>query len=346
MSDLLHSSDPDQAAPLIHSFWEIARMNAEAWEHFREGQHASAERLCREILHADPQYPDALHLLGLLSLGRNRGEIAVSLLRRAVDVNPDVAQYHVDLGHALQAQGSVDEALSSYERAYSISPDPGLRVKMAMLLPVIPQSRAEILFWRNRLERQLAEILAEETTELEDPMAQVGVTAFHLAYHGLSDRKLQEAIAIFYLAVCPSLAWTAPHCLPDAPRTYSDGRVRIGFVSTYFRYHTISKVTRGFIERLDRNSFHVTVFRFGTEDEWTSEIDASADHSVTLRGSLADMREAIANEGIDLLYYPDVGMHPTTYFSRICTARTCPVRDLGASRNHGHSSAGLLRFQH
>jgi protein O-GlcNAc transferase len=188
---------------------------------------------------------------------------------------------------------------------------------------VIPQSEADIRFWRERLEREL-DALATEGITLDDPLEQVGMTAFHLAYHGLSDRHLQENIARFYLEACPDLAWTASHCRPGAPRPSRDGRYRIGIVTAYLRYHTIAKVNRGLIRHLDRERFDVTVFHLGPEDAWTAEIAASADRAVRLPRTLAGMRETIAAEQLDLLFNIDAGMHAATTF--LAYARLAPVQ--------------------
>jgi predicted O-linked N-acetylglucosamine transferase (SPINDLY family) len=308
--------------PRAMTLWEAARALDDARRLMRDRQPAEAEERCREILRAQPSHPDALHLLGLLLLGRGRGDLAVGLLRRAVTASPNVAGIHRDLGHALRSQGMVDEALASYERAYALDPDPGLRVTMALLLPVIPRSTADIAAWRSRLTRGLDALAAEGLT-LDDPLAQVGTTAFHLAYHGLSDREIQEHIARFYVNACPDLTWSAPHCRPGTTRQCGDGRLKIGIVTAYLREHTIAKVNRGLIAHLDRDRFHVTVLHLGAEDAWTGEIAATADRAVRLTGTLAEMRHTIAAEELDLLFYVDVGMHAATTF--LAYARLAPV---------------------
>lgn len=307
----------------IEGFWGAARALDEARRWIDVGQPVRAEELCRQILRAQPTHPDALHLLGSLLLGRQPLDLAEALLRRAVEVNPLVPAYHVDLGRAYRIQGMPDEALASFQRAYALSPDPGLRIKMALLLPVVAKSRNDLLAWRARLEREIDALTADRVT-LDDPIAQGGLPAFHLAYHGLSDRHLQEKLARFYLTACPSLAWTAPHCRPGDRRSPHGERFRIGFASALFRFHTIAKVTQGIIEKLARDRFHVTVFEYGSLDDWSQRIAERADHSVQLTGSLAEMRQAIAREQLDLLFYPDIGMNPVTYF--LAFARLAPVQ--------------------
>jgi len=305
----------------VDGFWAATSRLAEARRWHRLGEPVRAAQACRQILHFEPEHPDALHLLGILLRAGGRAESALAQLCLAVTVNPLIADYHLELGHIYRDLSMPDKALESYRAAYALRPDPGLLVLMSLLLPIVPRSRHHLLRWRAGLERRFDSLLRDRVV-LDDPLTQVPRTAFLLAYHGLSDRRLQETLARFYLTACPALAWTAPHCQPGRSRVR--GRYRVGFASSYFRFHTIAKVTRGIIERLDRRRFHVTVFLHGAADSWSHEIGASADRSVQLAGSLAEMRDAIARERLDLLLYPDIGMSPATYF--LAFARLAPVQ--------------------
>jgi predicted O-linked N-acetylglucosamine transferase (SPINDLY family) len=91
--------------------------------------------------------------------------------------------------------------------------------------------------------------------------------------------------------------------------------LRVGFISYFFNFHTIGKLHEGFIRHLDRERFHVTVFRFGpAQDEFGRLIDRSADKVVVLPKHLDSARRLIAQQALDLLYYTDVGMESITYF--------------------------------
>lgn len=288
------------------------------------GQPRAAEEPLRSVLRSNPDHTEALHLLAMLLLGRGRAGLAINLLRRAIATDPADARLHEDLGHALREAGYMLEALAAFRAASEIAPSPGLDANMAVLLPVIPASMEDIRSWRGRILRELASLLERDGFYLENPLEQVGHTAFHLAYHGLSDRHIQETIANFYLQVSPDLAWTAPRLRTGERTPRDDHRIRVGFVSTYFRHHTIAKVSRGLVRHLSRDRFHVTVFHLGPEDAWTREIVESADASVKLSASLPAMREAIAGEDLDVLFYPDIGMHPATYF--LAFSRLAPVQ--------------------
>src|SRR5271170_3157122 len=66
------------------------------------GQFPLAEAYYRHVLQHDPVNTDALHLLGLLAYQTGRSSAAVELIKRAIAMNPSVAQYHCNMGNALR----------------------------------------------------------------------------------------------------------------------------------------------------------------------------------------------------------------------------------------------------
>ena len=52
-----------------------------------------AEGLYRAILAAQPKHPDANHNLGVLAVSVNKTELALPLLKTALEVNPSQVQF-------------------------------------------------------------------------------------------------------------------------------------------------------------------------------------------------------------------------------------------------------------
>lgn len=77
----------------------------------------------RQVLQAKPNYPDALHLLGMIAFQAGRNETAVELINKAIGADPSNPSYYHDLGAVFQRQGRLAEAVACYHNALAIKPD-------------------------------------------------------------------------------------------------------------------------------------------------------------------------------------------------------------------------------
>jgi predicted O-linked N-acetylglucosamine transferase (SPINDLY family) len=100
----------------------VQQVLAQGLAHHQAGRLAEAEAAYRRVLQAQPEQPDALHLLGVLALQAGRPADAVTRIRKAVAQRPDSATYQANLGVALQATGQVEEARTVLERAVGLDP--------------------------------------------------------------------------------------------------------------------------------------------------------------------------------------------------------------------------------
>jgi tetratricopeptide (TPR) repeat protein len=88
----------------------------------QEGDLASAETLCRQILRAQPQQSEALHLLGIIAHQVGNFPVAIEFMRQAVALNGSVALFHCNLGELYRLNGMPNEAVTSAERALALNP--------------------------------------------------------------------------------------------------------------------------------------------------------------------------------------------------------------------------------
>lgn len=89
----------------------------------QRGQFDQAGILYRQVLAAQPEHADALHMLGVLEAQGGNPQKAVDLIQRAIAVTPDNPLAHNNCGNALQDLGRSAEALASYDRALALKPD-------------------------------------------------------------------------------------------------------------------------------------------------------------------------------------------------------------------------------
>jgi protein O-GlcNAc transferase len=94
-----------------------------AMELHRTGDALQAEAMYLKVLAREPNHPQALHLLGLLSSQFGRQSEAVDLIERAISADPLAAEFRTNLGVVLEAMGRPREAVAAYRVAIEIQPD-------------------------------------------------------------------------------------------------------------------------------------------------------------------------------------------------------------------------------
>jgi tetratricopeptide (TPR) repeat protein len=87
-----------------------------------EGRLMEAEALCRRVLEAQPNLPEAWHLLGVtLHQGGKLGE-AITHVERATRLAPQNALFHANLGEMLRQAGRLKKAIEAGRRAVALDP--------------------------------------------------------------------------------------------------------------------------------------------------------------------------------------------------------------------------------
>lgn len=94
-----------------------------AVSHHNLGLFAEAAEVYQQILQADPNCADAMHLLGLSYLQRGAIGSADECIRKAINTNPTDANYHNNLGLVCRMQGETDKAAKCFESALQIDPN-------------------------------------------------------------------------------------------------------------------------------------------------------------------------------------------------------------------------------
>jgi predicted TPR repeat methyltransferase len=88
----------------------------------QDGRLADAETLYRRVLEAAPDYPDALHFLGVLLHHRDRSDEAIALIERSIALDPDQAGRYNNLGNVLVERGRLEDATEAYRRSVELDP--------------------------------------------------------------------------------------------------------------------------------------------------------------------------------------------------------------------------------
>ncbi|MBY0403722.1 MAG: tetratricopeptide repeat protein [Cyanobacteria bacterium] len=319
---------------------------------YQLGNFEAARQSYETAISFTPEDADLYYNLGTVFLSQSLWDQAQQAFTTALQNNPKHLNSLYGLGNVLSQFNQMEEALSLYTQAlkiaealeaentlavksgcesqlktvYNIESAVSARLKRTLFFPFIFQSNEEIDEWRHRIQEGLNELshpgkepsLCGPKTPLKNPAHSIGRTPFYLPYQGRNDLKLQLSYANTLKPYVPT------RNLIESPH---NSKPRIGFISKYFRsQHTMGKVFSGLIQTLNRDEFSIYVFML---DDGLGEKDAFPLHPddccITLPLWETEAAcELVLKEKLDILFYTDIGMEPSTYF--MAFSRLAPVQ--------------------
>ena len=252
--------------------------------------------------------------LAAVHLKQMQLDAAQAALERAVACEPGSIDAQIALAAVLRSKGRTEEAAARYRLAIAAQPDASAsaEILLAMLLPTVPRD-VEAIDTARASFRAGIEGLIRRGVRMRDFTREVAITNFDLAYHGRDDRRLQQLFAEFCLSAQPDLAWTAPHCRRP-PAGPAGRRLRVGFYARQLTYgHSVWQTAIGLIENLDPARFDVVVIMPGGAARFAPSRNDRSIRAIDVPGSLAEAREAIAAEELDVLVHCEIGMDALGY---------------------------------
>jgi protein O-GlcNAc transferase len=282
---------------------------------------AEAEACLAKALGFLPLQATTWNNLGIVGqeLGRAEAELCY---RRAVTIDPGLAEAHYNLGCLLSGQGRTDEAIACHRAAIAVAPGLGAARLAACMaqLPILYRSEAEI---QERRGHYAVALEALATLDAPGVAGAIGTSQpFFLPYQGEDDRALQ---ALYGQFACRVLAETEPPATLAVPPAPGE-RIRVGILSGFFCDHTVYKLfLEGWLTQLDRSRFEVVGFHTGSvADGRTARCAGWCDRFVQRLPSAVAWRDAIRATAPHVLLYPEVGLDPIA--GRLAAMRLAPVQ--------------------
>ena len=275
---------------------------------------------------------ELLHKLAIFNVGKEGHAVACVAMDRLLTIEGS-EPYHLPLIHHFRLAGEAERASRSCRSGLDKDPgNLGLQLSLAICqVPVVARSAQECQTQR-RLYRQFLEEFCQEVdlTDDVDVLAraadQVGMAKpFFLSYAGQDDRELQ---GLYGSAVHKIMAARFPQWGRPLPPRPIRPKLRVGFISAYWHYHSISKLFGGWVRHLDRERFELFgyVLDMTPADDWGRSLMDSVDHCRIHKGNstTGDWAQVIEADALDVLIYLEIGMDVSTM--RLAALRLAPVQ--------------------
>lgn len=102
---------------------DIQTLYRNALQHHQEDQLVEAEALYLQILRQSPKHADALHYLGVVYYQQQAYERAIETIERAIEIQPNQADFLSNQALALKAVGRLSEAMDVLQQALKLAPN-------------------------------------------------------------------------------------------------------------------------------------------------------------------------------------------------------------------------------
>lgn len=319
----------------------------QAGQHYQAGRFAQAEALGMQVLTTQPQQPDALRLIGLVSLQQGRPQSAFAFLNRALTADPDSPISHCALADAYWRVGIFDRAEQHANRALELQAD---YTDALMILGIIHGISGRTAQAAEALHRvlKLRPTHAQAYSLLGNVLVTSGRADIALAHYSRS-LQLDPSSALTHdnLLMAMNLAvgndgprlfdehvrWAELHARavestatrPETDRT-PDRKLRVGYISPDFRQHAVAYFFEPVLMAHDRDAFSIHLYaNLVFEDEVSKRLRALADGWRGIAGMTDDqIVQTIRADRIDILV--DLAGHSSDNRLLVLARRAAPVQ--------------------
>lgn len=264
-----------------------------------------------------PDYPQALASRAFALRQLHRYEEALATCERALGLDPDLLEPACTRAEVLFAMGQQAAARECILRILEVHPD---RADMRTLLlmnhiPHVPLSGDEMDAARLEFTARFGDFerWIEANPQLEAETVVGSATPFSLAYQETSNLELLTR----HGKLCRDLMsrWQQRNEVKvPGGAARPTNKLRVGIVSAHIRDHSVYRaLVRGWLGQLDRHRLEIGVLHVGgNRDGETLWAQAHANFFVEGVRPLHEWIEAIRSLSLDVLLYPEIGMHKLT----------------------------------
>ena len=300
-----------------------AHFNLAAVWHAQE-KWALAAAAYDDVLRLQSDHAKALANLGTALQHQGRIDESLALLNRAIEIDPDYASAYLNRANVYRLQRRTSEAVEGYETALRLQPDfPEAYNNLAVLFNDVDQPDLAAQCCRRGIKQdansgalyanlatamqnlgQLDEAIqyARKSVELQPD----AVGAHTNLLYKLNFNPDYDAAAIFR----EHLEWARRHAEPLTAQAAGNSndrspnrRLRIGYVSPYFRDHAVNFFSEPMIAAHDHQDFEIFCYSDATiVDAATERLRPTVDHWRETRFQTdQELAETVRGDAIDVL---------------------------------------------
>jgi len=310
--------ESNKAVELFHKAIEINPQHAEAHYNlgniYRElGDYIKSIKFYKNAITINPNLVSAFINLSI-SLNKNGNlKEAISYCEEALKKDPNNVKALNNLGEYNHEIGNEDLSITYYKKALEKEPE-NLRSKWLMMntFPIIYKNFEQIESFKKHFEKKLKSledfVFKNKTFNNKQILnALLSSTNFYLHYQGDDITDLQKR----YGSVLQKLT---SHVYPEFQKKIllknNYKFKKIGFISSFFCDHVISKLFKNWIIKLNKDKFKTFVYHTGMTNDFVTKTIKENSYSFFHKTNIDEIINKINSDQLDILIFLDIGMDP------------------------------------
>ena len=329
---LLEDGNPEKAIPLFEQALQINPNLAVAFNSLGNalsqlGRDEESFACFEHALQINGSYLDACLNFGNALKKAKKYKAAIECFQHALTMNPENARIFYVIGEVYYDTGDSALAKKNYVKSLELNTN-DLEAQYALAIAQIPKvckSQSETSESRISFSKSLEILEAAPLLENSPALASALIARhpFCLAYQDENNEPLLSR----YGLICTRQAQIIQDRLTKINQIVKDkGRIRIGIVSNYFYSHPVwHAITKGWVMHLDKTLFEIFIFNTnGAEDPETELAKSNSTAYINCGNTVQYAAQLIADQNLDVLLYPEIGMDTTT--KALACLRLAPIQ--------------------
>ena len=160
---------------------------------------------------------------------------------------------------------------------------------------------------------------------------------FELSYDGYDNLKINKKLIKLYNKIYPDLENIEEYSFSK------NKKIKIGFISQFFSDHTIAKLFKGIIYKLNKEIFEVYVFHSDKTlpgmlfNEINESVVLYNYDNIILPKDFREKVKTIRDKNLDLLFYPDIHMSTNLYYLTLLRLAKFQITSWGHPETTGNN---------
>jgi len=319
---------------------EAKKIFNEAQKNFENLNYEKARELWLKILKFYPENLSLLRNISLTYFNQANFYETENILKKIIKINLKETNALNMLILVLEEQDKIEEAKQFIDIGLNNNLlNDHWKIKKELLIPMIKNDTDEMIKFRSNIDKFIEEILNNQNDynfNINDHL--IKPPQFGLSYDQFDNLEINKKCVTLFRKIYPELNEIYLH--KNAPSS----KIKLGFISEYFTDHTIGKLFKGIILKIDKKKFEVFVFhseqtkKGSILDELINAENKGIIKNIFLPKDFKQKQISILDKKLDILFYAEIGLSLQLYFLSYIRLAKYQVTSWGHPETTGNDS--------